>query len=76
MITQMIWLDFIDSSLNNFSNLLRIEFKHSTNKVGSSHGVMVKVMDCSHKVSEFKLQSSYYIHFQKSIEPPHTHLFS
>ena len=27
------------------------------------HGVMVKVMDCGIIVSEFKLQSHYYVHF-------------
>ena len=28
------------------------------------HGVMVKAMDCRIVVSEFKLQSGYYIHFR------------
>ena len=30
---------------------------------GCPHGAMVKTMDCGIIVSEFKLQSSYYIHF-------------
>ena len=39
------------------------------------HGVMVKVLDCGIIVSEFKIQSCYYVHFQtntfgKGIEPP------
>ena len=38
-------------------------------------GIIVKVLDCSLKVSEFKLQSCYYIHFQtntlrKSLNSP------
>ena len=40
----------------------------------SLHGVMAKVLDCSLKVSEFKLQSCYYVHiwtnaFEKGMEP-------
>ena len=40
----------------------------------SPYGVMVKVLDCRCKVSEFKLQSGSYIHFQtnnlwKDIKP-------
>ena len=31
---------------------------------GSSHGMMAKVVDCGIKVSEFKLKSNYYVHFQ------------
>ena len=43
---------------------------------GSPSGVMVKVLDCSLKVSEFKLQLHYYIHFLtntlgKMYEPPY-----
>ena len=30
---------------------------------GCPHGVMVKVMDCGIIVSEFVLQSCYYVHF-------------
>ena len=33
---------------------------------GCPHGVMVKVMDCRIIVSEFKLQSRYYIHYWKN----------
>ena len=31
---------------------------------GCPHGVMVKAMDCRIVVSEFVLQSHYYVHFQ------------
>ena len=31
---------------------------------GCPHGVMVKAMDCGIIVSEFVLQSRYYVHFQ------------
>ena len=34
------------------------------NQRGCPRGVMVKVMDCKILVSEFKLQSRYYVHFQ------------
>ena len=46
-------------SLNIF-----LYFKCVINKdEGCPHGVMVKVMDCRIVVSEFVLQSRYYIHF-------------
>ena len=35
-----------------------------TKKPGCSLGVMVKAMDCRIIVSEFVLQSRYYVHFQ------------
>ena len=40
-------------------------------------GVMAKVLDCGPKVSEFKCQSHYYVHFQmntfgKGIETPYS----
>ena len=40
----------------------------------STAGVMAKVLDCSLEVSEFELQSRYYVHFRintlgKGIEP-------
>ena len=43
---------------------------------GCPRGVMVKVMDCGIVVSEFVLQSRYYVHFRantlgKGIEPPY-----
>ena len=31
---------------------------------GGPRGVMVKAMDCGIKLSEFVLQSHYYVHFQ------------
>ena len=31
---------------------------------GCPHGVMVKALDCTIVVSEFELQSHYYVHFQ------------
>ena len=42
---------------------------------GWPRGVMVKVMDCEIVVSEFELQSRYYIHFRtntlrKGMNPP------
>ena len=43
---------------------------------GCPRGVMVKAMDCGIVVSEFVLQSRYYVHFRantlgKGIEPPY-----
>ena len=35
-----------------------------TNNMGGPRGVMVKVMDCGIVVSEFVLQSRYYVHFR------------
>ena len=42
---------------------------------------MVKTLDCNLEVSEFELQSHYYIHFQtntpeKGIEPSYPHSYS
>ena len=42
---------------------------------GCPHGVMVKAMDCGIVVSEFLLQSRYYVHFRantlgKGMNPP------
>ena len=34
---------------------------------GGPRGVMVKVMDCGIVVSEFVLQSRYYVHFRANI---------
>ena len=34
---------------------------------GCPFGVMVKAMDCGIGVSEFELQSCYYVHFQTNI---------
>ena len=36
----------------------------SVNSGGWARGVMVKAMDCGIVVSEFVLQSRYYVHFQ------------
>ena len=36
-------------------------------KTSSPHSVMAKVLDCNLKVSKFKLQSSYHIHFRANI---------
>ena len=41
------------------------DFTHySTGIGGSSRGVIVKAMDCGIVVSEFVLQSRYYVHFR------------
>ena len=45
--------------------------------MGGPRGVMVKAMDCGIVVSEFVLQSLYYVHFRantlgKAINPPYT----
>ena len=45
-------------------------------KGGCPRGVMVKAVDCEIVVSEFVLQSRYYVHFRantlgKGIEPPY-----
>ena len=37
---------------------------YTKKKRGCPHGVMVKAMDCGIVVSEFVLQSRYYIHFR------------
>ena len=38
---------------------------------GGARGVMVKAMDCKIVVSEFVLQSRYYVHFRARYEPPY-----
>ena len=38
---------------------------------GCSRGVMVKAMDCEIVVSEFVLQSRYYVHSRERYEPPY-----
>ena len=40
------------------------QFKKLRISWGSLHGILAKVLDCGLKVSEFKLQSCYSIHFQ------------
>ena len=45
-------------TMNGFSTFL------SSPELDLQRGVMVKVMDCGIVVSEFKLQSRYYVHFQ------------
>ena len=37
---------------------------HNVKMKGCPRGVMVKAMDCEIVVSEFKLKSRYYVHFQ------------
>ena len=34
--------------------------------MGSLHGVMVNVLDCSLEVCKFKLQSRYYVHIRSN----------
>ena len=46
-----------------FYNVRRIRFI-SSYCWGCLHGVMVKALDCSTVIHEFKLQSCYYTHFQ------------
>ena len=41
----------------------------SLNPRGCPRGVMVKAMDCGIVVSEFVLQSRYYVHFRKGMNP-------
>ena len=50
-------------SANNFKCLIFVKGFNST-KRGCPHGVMVKVMDSGIVVSEFVLQSRYYVHFR------------
>ena len=47
----------------NFLDLI-IKIKLQKYVGGCPRGVMVKVMDCEIVVSEFKLQSRYYVHFR------------
>ena len=48
----------------------------NNSKEGCPRGVMVKVMDCGIVVSEFELQSRYYVHFRtntlgEKYQPPY-----
>ena len=43
--------------------LFDIKIVHKLMTWGCPHGVMVKAMDCGIVVSEFVLQSRYYVHF-------------
>ena len=52
----MHWLE----ELNIFEELITEEWR------GCPHGVMVKAMDCGIVVSEFVLQSRYYVHFREN----------
>ena len=52
---------FLVKISNKYGSLLSEEF---TTHGGCPHGVMIKAMDCGIVVSEFKLQSSYYVHFR------------
>ena len=36
---------------------------------GCPRGIMVKAMDCGIVVSEFELQSCYYVHFRAGMDP-------
>ena len=73
------WLKKFLSSRKNLNNQARlggpktVDFKAMR---GCPHGIMVKAMDCGIIVSEFVIQSRYYIHFQintlgKGMNPPY-----
>ena len=49
-----------------FCNILRIRASLPKSLGGDITGEMVKVMDCGIVVSEFLLQSGYYVHFRKN----------
>ena len=46
------------------NDILSIIWKSNLSGVGVPRGVMVKAMDCGIVVSEFVLQSRYYVHFR------------
>ena len=54
IITIFIWYFLIESA---------VAYVHEQNR-GCPRGVMVKAMDCGIVVSEFVLQSRYYVHFR------------
>ena len=43
--------------------------KHCQNLWRCPHGIMVKAMDCGIVVREFVLQSRYYVHLGKGVNP-------
>ena len=50
-----------------FNNFIRIIiYSNSKPYRGCPRGVMVKAMDCETVVSEFVLQSRYYVHFREN----------
>ncbi len=51
-----------DGSIVLYHGITYLAF-HLANRGGGSCGVMVKAMDCRIVVSEFVLQSHYYVHF-------------
>ena len=63
----MIWTRVTDSISNKDDRNAKCsssEFVIILIKVGCPRGVMVKAMDCGIVVSEFELQSRYYVHFR------------
>ena len=51
-------------NLRGLFNAKCIHVEELVSTAGCPHGVMVKAMDCEIVVSEFKLQSRYYVHFR------------
>ena len=47
--------------------LLLKNAREKKNRWGSRGGVMSKVLACGREISEFELQSHYYVHFQTNI---------
>ena len=57
----------MDLALNNLQRLIchkTQQTKQPTETRGYLHDVMVKAMDCGIVISEFELQSRYYVHFR------------
>ena len=44
-----------------------MHFSATKNLVGSPHGIVVNVLDCSIVISKFELKSHYFVHFQSNI---------
>ena len=62
------------SGIKSFTGIIYSEIKSLNCIRGCTRGVMDKAMDCGIVVSEFVLQSRYYVHFRanalgKSINP-------
>ena len=62
------WWDTKKNNLckQDVTNNQRISIKKNNQTAGGLHGVMVKALDCGIIVSEFELQSRYYIHLQRN----------
>ena len=60
----MVSRDYFYLMIVIFSMHTVIWFQVTNNNRGCPRGVMVKAMDCGIVVSEFVLQSRYYVHFQ------------